>query len=324
MQGCEARFAVGIAFLLPLFGEASAPGACRVLDSEVALMQTHDVSTVAKAKADGAWVGARVVEARRLHDKMTLASAALPDGPTKMLLHTFKICAGCQQFARWGEDNDGGYLQCMDDLGAGQVRAAYSLGVENRDKWSDDAHLELGVPVHQYDCTVAGPAQRCPECHFHQVCICEGACQAFPDKTTMGLGEMLEATGQAGAPDRSLLMKMDIEGSEWPLLAAAPVSLLRKFRALTVEFHRLSDETRHKTYLQAMRALLDAGFRVAHVHGNNCCPAYNISGYSLPDFLEATLISHTGGDAECRDPQTLDLDKPNLNYLPDAQHWHLP
>ena len=54
------------------------------------------------------------------------------------------------EFARYGEDNDGGYLACRNLLT--QVRGAYSYGISGYDGWGCEVSTQLNVPVHQYDC----------------------------------------------------------------------------------------------------------------------------------------------------------------------------
>ena len=51
-------------------------------------------------------------------------AATLPEGATKELLRSFKICGSCNNFRRFGEPHDGGYLMCMDHMDG--VTAAYS------------------------------------------------------------------------------------------------------------------------------------------------------------------------------------------------------
>ena len=59
-----------------------------------------------------------------------------------------------------------------DDLRAhGVVQAAYSMGVEGHDRWSEDVHEGFGVPAFQYDCTVEKAAQDCDNCKFFQACL---------------------------------------------------------------------------------------------------------------------------------------------------------
>ena len=173
-------------------------------------------------------------EGKALQATLEKYAATLPEGATKDLLRSFRVCGACQDFQRFGEPNDGGYLMCMDHMYG--VTAAYSMGVEHHDKWSGDVAATWHVPVYQMDCTVKEAAQVCPGCHFFRSCL---SAPGGP-KPAWTLAETLQHTGQGAAGDRTLFGKIDIEGSEWGALAAADVSVLRRFRQLVIEFHRLN------------------------------------------------------------------------------------
>jgi len=237
--------------------------------------------------------------------------------PTAELLRGFRICGKCQEFKRLGEQHDGGYLTCMDGLSSAGLRAAFSLGVEHHDNWSDDAAQVLGVPVNQFDCTV-GQGTGCKDCKFFQKCIVgEGKDKGLDlarispglsKSTDKGwtLREALAGAGQEDAPDRSLIMKVDIEASEWPLFATTSPGMLKKFKQLIVEFHGLRVLARHKEYLDALRHILTAGFQVVHIHGNNFAGLYEDGGSKIPDVLEVTFAAGAEARGNClRDQEYL-------------------
>lgn len=252
------------------------------------------------------------------------AEWAMPEASeTKQLFESFKICGQCKSFARWGEPHDGGYLMCMDGLKQGSVSAVYSLGVEHHDQWSEDVAKSLGLTVHQFDCTVGGSA--CKVCQFHKKCIVSSDGQhPVPGHESEGwsLMQAIAETGQANAADNSLLMKMDIEGSEWAVYAAEPPEALKKFGQLIMEFHQLGDTSRHAEYLQAMTHLLSAGFKVAHLHGNNFEGMVQDGATLIPNVLEVTFIHGKARPDGCladQDYNTLDApNRPGVAELPKA------
>eukprot|EP00434_Breviolum_minutum_P004307 symbB.v1.2.003796.t3/scaffold192.1/size616647/7 len=131
-------------------------------------------------------------------------------------------------------------------------------------------------------------------------------------RTSWTLEEAIEHSKMLKVPDRSLLMKMDIEASEWPVLANTSIETLKKFRQLIIEFHGLDSEDRHAEYVSVMHRLLrDGGFQVVHLHGNNCCPAYEKEGFKIPVVIELTLDALANQLTSCQDPKDLELDKPN-------------
>jgi len=262
---------------------------------------------------------------RKLSQTIATIAQKLPDGPTRELLHSFAVCTSCSEFKRLGELSDGGYLTCMDGL-EGNVRAAYSMGVRDNDRWSDDIYQLLSVPVNQFDCTVEGSPEKCAGCHFFQACLKGDNGQGgFPGKTSWTLQEALEQSGQGAASRASLLMKMDIEGSEWPILASSSTDQLQKFKQLLFEFHWLDKEYMHPNYLQAMQALSNAGFRVAHIHGNNYASMYNVHGYSIPSVNEVTFLLDSPQLESCLTNPELDpLDSANNPSAPELPPARLP
>jgi len=228
---------------------------------------------------------------------------------TQELLRSFRVCGSCDTFQRLGDRADGGYLSCMDNMPSGSVRAAYSMGIEQHDLWSRHVQRAFHVPVYQFDCTVDRPATLCDGCEFYEVCLQgEGDAAPFVHKTGWTLGQAMYHTGQQASEERSLLMKMDIEGSEWATLRTTDLPTLRKFRQLFIEFHDLDQEHRHADFLATMRHLKKAGFQVVHTHGNDLSSFYEKGGFVIPTAIEVTLDSAAEEMALC---------KPDEEHLPE-------
>jgi hypothetical protein len=97
--------------------------------------------------------------------------------------------------------------------------------------------------------------------------------------------EELLARVRGADPERWVLVKMDIEGAEYEVLAASR-GLWSRVAGLVIEFHAL--DRRWPEFEAEMTALLRS-FHVAHVHGNNndgCVP-----GTAVPLTLEITLVN---------------------------------
>jgi len=242
---------------------------------------------------------------------------------SRSLLNSFRICGQCNQFARFGEEHDGGYLMCMDGLKDRTVNAVYSMGVLDHDQWSDDVANALHVNVNAFDCTVDSSA--CVGCKFYRKCIVSADGQhpvLYHEQDGWTLQEALEQTSQAGAPDGSLLMKMDIEGSEWPLYATEHTDALKKFGQIIVEFHSFSSTDKHPEYLKAVKNILDAGFRVVHLHGNNWERMYHYDDLQIPEVLEVTFANGQARPDGCLSDQVLEsldnTNNPNAAELPMA------
>merc|ERR1711990_1006322 len=79
----------------------------------------------------------------------------------------------------------------------------------------------------------------------------------------------LEANGHRDSAEGSLLMKMDIEGSEWDVFRTADPNHLRKFRQIVIELHWPYEDSLMpadclKTRESVIRKLLD-DFHIVHI-----------------------------------------------------------
>jgi len=206
-------------------------------------------------------------------------------------VRSFRVCGACLEWRRIGEAGDGGYLTCFDNL-AGNVVAAISLGVEQHDQWSDDIHAALRIPVHQFDCFIDKPPGA--EHTWHKKCVLspkDSKWHKQTDDTRISLAGAVELS-YPNAPNQSLVLKMDVEGSEKCVLSEASPDLLRKFRQIILEVHRWQHPGCKKELLKGVQQLLRAGFVVTHLHGNNYRPLVTLkSGISLPDTFEVTLVA---------------------------------
>jgi hypothetical protein len=253
------------------------------------------------------------------------SESRLPDSSIEFL-KSFRVCATCKRWERLGARNDGGYATCMDEFdGKSEIKAAFSLGVREEDQWSVDVNNRWHVPVYQFDCTVKS-AQKCPDCHFFEKCIKseDGSGDSFPGKSWT-LSEVLANTKLSSVPDRSIFMKMDIESSEWWVFEKEDPAILRKFRQIAVEFHVLRVVEEHERKLRAMRKLQQAGFVVAHIHGNNWAPFVEVGDYAIPDVLEVIMVSDPSLKSQCDNhPKDFSDDSPNNPIGPTFPHATLP
>jgi hypothetical protein len=261
-------------------------------------------------------------ESLRLAKIFAEQAAHMQTSTSKELFKSFRICGQCQNFRRFGEEHDGGYLMCMDGLqDPSQIPAAYSLGVEHHDKWSEDVLTQLNVPVHQFDCTVS--SSDCQGCKFYKKCIVSSdGMHNVPGHESEGwtFEQALSETGQGNTQDGSLLMKMDIESSEWAIFAQEKPEVIKKFGQLIVEFHNLGNETRHGEYLQAVKNILAANLKVVHLHGNNYDQNLVTTEdggsrprLTIPNVVEVTFASVDSRPNGCSEDQEYnELDRPNL------------
>jgi len=232
---------------------------------------------------------------------------------TKQFLASLSPCKHCKSYRRFGGAHDGGYVMCTDDMGSANLVAVYSYGISGEDGWGMDVAKTYNIPLFEYDCENQNAPIPYPgvQAVFNKKCVVA--------KTTDGshttLGEQLSENNHDGqVKEGSLLMKMDIEGAEWDLLASLPRATVRKFQQIVVEFHHLGQQTQHGRYLRAIKNILNAGFVVAHLHGNNIIhPTQQLAGTlstnagmvhfgrdQIPDVLEVTFVKQALSGQPCQ------------------------
>jgi len=209
---------------------------------------------------------------------------------------------------RVGTNGDGGYVQ-LDDLKG--ISRAFSIGVADNDDW-DLAMAKAGVPVEQFDHSIERAPSKHPLLHFHRKMISVDAAAE-----TATLPDLVAEHSKVIAPD--LILKMDIENSEWDVLDHTPEAVLAKFAQIVCEFHNLSYLTDLTFRARAQRVFgkLHRLFAVVHVHGNNCCSFVDVCNIALPDLLEVTFASRARYSfVESDETFPTPLDAPNCPNVP--------
>lgn len=214
------------------------------------------------------------------------------------------------ELTRFGNAHDGGYLMCGNLLSA--VATGYSYGINGEDAWGCDVSALFKIPIHQYDCFNTNA----PECasgvgRFHPECI-------GPERATIEgrpfdtFANHVEKNGDAG---NRLVVKMDVEGSEWRSLAGVPAQVLDAIDQMAVEFH----EVERASFLDTTTRLREF-FYVVHVHYNNygCRPGFDpFPGEVFEVLFVNKRIAVADPSAAARGPSPLDA--PNTPALPDCQ-----
>ena len=90
-----------------------------------------------------------------------------------------------------------------------------------------------------------------------------------------------------------LVLQMDIEGNEWPILADISPETLSRFRIIVLELHGMDNLLTNPLGIEIFTSVfrkLNHQFSVIHLHANNCCGALKYQGVEIPRVLEVTLI----------------------------------
>jgi len=227
------------------------------------------------------------------------ARQAAVSNDTSELLRSFRPCSICSKHRRYGEPHDGGYIMCDDDLKPGQIKAAYSYGISGFDGWGNDVSKALQIPVFEYDCTNPKRPLACPSCdlRFNLECINQ---HGAVEKANFGtLSQHLQKNGHHQVDEGSLLLKIDVEGAEWQVFAEEPVENLKKIPRDCRGISQSESDFSHALYLRAMKNILNAGFVVYHIHGNNWAGEVEFGTKRIPSVLEVTFLQHPKGSTQC-------------------------
>lgn len=184
---------------------------------------------------------------------------------------------------RVGGEADGGYLVPDDLLG---VEALFSPGVSETWDFERSVADRYAMQSFMVDGSVDAPTGLSNLQRFEKLWL---GLKTHGD--TISLHDWIDRSALPSEAD--LMLQMDIEGSEFSVLAAAPLRVLRRFRVAVIEFHGLDwlavGPVMRAKILPALRKM-SVDFEVVHVHPNNCCGTTPIFGVPIPRVLEVTYL----------------------------------
>lgn len=238
------------------------------------------------------------------------------NGRIRALIHLLQPKNAGVELIRIGPENDGGYL-LPDDLEG--IEACFSPGVHTQISFDDDV-ASRGIRVHLADASVEAPAGMRENMTFLPKFI-----GSTNNKQTITMQDWIIQSGEEG--DHDLMLQMDIEGSEYEVLASLTPDQLRRFRVLAIEFHML-DQLWNPGFLflvsPLFKKLLESHVCV-HLHPNNWCGVFSRAGVTVPRVMEFSFLRRDRIRGYLKPvaalPHPLDMDnkaKPSIN-LPE--YW---
>lgn len=245
----------------------------------------------------------------------TLANSKKPNA-IKALLHALHPVTTRFDLTRLGQPSDGGYVIPNDLEG---LVACFSPGVDVKTSFEADLAAR-SIPCYLADASVEGPATAHPLIHFEKKFL-----GVVEDQTTITLDKWVDANAPG---DGDLLLQMDIEGAEWPVMLNVSDAVLKRFRIIVLELHgmeRLLDPFAFDVIAATMNRLLEH-FHVVHLHPNNHIPPHAGQGLTLPRDMEMSLLRRDRAPATGYAsffPHPLDVANcPELPDYPLPRDWY--
>lgn len=184
---------------------------------------------------------------------------------------------------RIGGDADGGYLVPADLQG---VAGCFSPGVSTTSDFEYELATSHGIPCFLADHSVEGPAVQHEKFSFIRKFL-----SSTNDQSNVRLADWVDSERtRLGTGD--LILQMDIEGAEYPVLLDLTSDVLAQFRVVIVEFHYL-ERMFDRNEFAVIEKLFDhliADFSIVHVHPNNNCPVFQRGNIEIPSVVEFTFL----------------------------------
>jgi Methyltransferase FkbM domain len=186
---------------------------------------------------------------------------------------------------RLGISGDGGYLlpNDLDD-----IDACFSPGVNNRVSFEEEL-VRRGIPCHLADAVFDSlTLDRLSGTNSSKSSFTPKFVGVLNDEKTITMDDWID---QRAPGDSDLLLQMDIEGHEWPVLLNVREATLRRFRIIVLETHdmeRIMDKHAFLIISSVFRRLLQY-FYVVHIHPNNYGGTVSCGSLEIPRSLELTF-----------------------------------
>lgn len=179
------------------------------------------------------------------------------------------------KFARKGSARDGGYI-IADDIKSSDYLV--SFGIDNNVDF-EKAISEHGCKSDLYDYSIDRLPEIVENATFFQKMI-----GIYGDQTS--LGECLERT------EGDVILKVDIEGSEWDVFSHSSVEDLSKCRQILMEVHWMQHLINEDFYNKALLAFtkLRSTHTPVFVHANNNVPLMIMGNSPVPMVFEVLYL----------------------------------
>jgi hypothetical protein len=144
-----------------------------------------------------------------------------------------------------GEKTDGCYV-LLDDFE--NIKIAYSFGISYKIQF-DDELAKRGIDVYMYDHTINSLPYNNYRFHWSKIGICGNNERTQNLKT---LEDLMKENGHIS--EKNMILKMDIEGSEWNPLNELNEDILKQFKYILIEYHFL-ESSKEELYYNVIKKI---------------------------------------------------------------------
>lgn len=234
------------------------------------------------------------------------------------LLHIMEVSDPDFQLCRVGKEDDGGYVMAVQEGKYSDENIAYSIGICDDVSW-DLEMAKAGYQIFQYDHTIKKLPCKNSAFHWKKVGLTGG-----PETSELKrLATLLSENGHEKMTGG--LLKADIEGHEWNVLAECEPQILNQFDQIVIELHNFHNLKNRTMITKALRNINET-HQVIYIHCNNMSPIGYCGDIIMPNCLEAVYVKKEKYHfKDCDFISPTSLDKPNLARIPEIKlgNWNL-
>lgn len=175
---------------------------------------------------------------------------------------------------RLGKDNDGGYIIC--DIPNINYNILIAGGIEDDTSFEEDfSKIYKNTKCLLFDGTI----ERLPKENYSENIIFIQKNIGFDNTDTFtNLHEIINV-------NRSIFIKMDIEGWEIPWIKSLSDEQMDKFEQIVIEFHNPFSNEENDVFNKINNSHI-----LVHFHGNNCCDIRLYKNVMIPNVFECTYL----------------------------------
>ena len=183
------------------------------------------------------------------------------------------------RYIRFGDSSDGGYV-LANNISDRDVCISIGIG----DNISFDRSISSLVSnIFMYDHTIAEIDHNIPNALFIRM--------GLSKEEKPGFIRLYDCVGDI-SDSKEIILKIDIEGDEWGIIAEVDEKILLRCKQIVIEFHHLQNFRIDEHYHDMISTLenLNKNHSLINIHPNNWANFDVILNSPIPDVVEVTYL----------------------------------